>query len=69
VRFKIAHICMDEEDKYSIDAPCLDQGGTVGFGTTYVTSLGEAIKLLEAKLVYFHEWHLSQIKKKSTIQK
>jgi hypothetical protein len=64
-RYRVAYICMEQDGKYSVDAPCLDQGGTVGLGTTYVESLEDAVKLLEAKLKYFHDFHVSQIEKKN----
>jgi hypothetical protein len=56
-RFVVAHVCLDSDGKYSIDAPGPDQGGTMGFGTSSVENgeLEGTMRLLEATLKSWHE--------------
>lgn len=62
-RYVVARVCLDSEGKYSVDAPGLDQGGTLGFGTASVDEgdLESALRLLEVALKRQHHALFSRI--------
>ena len=66
MRYAIIKICIDENGHYSVDAPTLDQGGTIGFGTEHsglTKNFDETGELVKAKLEFFYDYFMDLVAK------
>jgi hypothetical protein len=67
MRLRILALCIDENGRYSMDTSGIDQGGTHGWGTCEAGEgdIDATLKLIEAKMRYFHEYWAAEAKRRA----
>jgi len=67
-KYVVVQILLDENGTYSVQGPCLEQGGTIGYGdTTYgqgPANIDDTALGVGGKLKYFHEWFMAVVAEK-----